>query len=186
MTAGRRAAPAPLADEGLGARASPSGHRPQLRQPCVRDELHPGSAEKDTGQPPSPSLVIASERWGSVGCPQRCPRCPAWTSQLRRGGMKRPSLPEAGTMPLGSAFLLLLFVRPPPDSVGAQSLQTETLCPCPLSRPSPCASCDLSCVQARVHTRVLTHAHTRPSASALSREPEGVVGQETQHLLGLW
>lgn len=86
MTAGRRAAPAPLADEGLGARASPSGHRPQLRQPCVRDELRPGSAEKDTGQPPSPSLVIASERWGSVGCPQRCPRSPAWTSQLRRGG----------------------------------------------------------------------------------------------------
>lgn len=100
--------------------------------------------------------------------------------------MKHPSLPEAGTMPQGSAFLLLLFVRPPPDSVGAQSLQTETLCPCPLSRPSSCASCDLSCVQARVHTRVLTHAHTRPSASALSREPEGVVGQETQHLLGLW
>lgn len=104
MTAGRWAAPAPLADEGLGARASPSGHRPQLRQPCVRDELCPGCAEKDTGQPPSPSLVIASERWGSVGCPQRCPRCPAWTSQLRRGGMKHPSLPEAGTMPQGVHF----------------------------------------------------------------------------------
>lgn len=43
------------------------------------------------------------------------------------GGMKHPSLPEAGTMPLGSAFLLLLFVRPPPDCWGSEPADRDTL-----------------------------------------------------------